>query len=174
MTSIRPAVVADVAAIARVQVATWRDTYRGIVPDAFLDAMREEEWAARRRGNLEAPGKTTFVAEEGGSVVGFGSAGTPRDGPAGFDVELYALYVVPGSQRRGLGRGLVRRLAGAQAGFGRLSLFLWVLRDNLKGRAFYEGLGGRVVDRKEMEIGGASLPEVALGWPDIGALLPPG
>jgi hypothetical protein len=44
---------------------------------------------------------------------------------------------------------------------------LWVLRDNLPARRFYEELGGTLIgertDRREM----AELPEVAYGWRDI-------
>jgi len=36
---IREATVEDSAEIARVQVDTWRTTYRGIVPQSFLDEM---------------------------------------------------------------------------------------------------------------------------------------
>jgi len=167
---VRAAVPADAAAIARVQVASWRDAYRGIVPDAFLDGMREEEWAARRLGNLEAGGTTTLVAEEEGRIVAFACGGAARRAPGGFDAEVYALYVLRDRRRRGLGRLLLLLLADALAARGAISLVLWVLRDNAPGRAFYEGLGGRVVAAKEIEIGGASLPEVAYGWADLASL----
>ncbi len=34
---IRPARPADIPTMARVYVETWRATYRGILPDAYLD-----------------------------------------------------------------------------------------------------------------------------------------
>ena len=37
--TIRPATAADAAQIARVRVDCWRSTYRGLVPDAYLDGM---------------------------------------------------------------------------------------------------------------------------------------
>ena len=36
---IRAATSGDAPGIARVQVLTWQQTYRGILPDAFLDAL---------------------------------------------------------------------------------------------------------------------------------------
>jgi ribosomal protein S18 acetylase RimI-like enzyme len=167
----RAAVPDDAAAIARVQVSTWRATYRGIVPGAFLDGIRVDEWAARRRGDLETPGSVALVAEEGGVAIGFLLAGRARGGPPGHDAEVHALYVLRERQRRGVGRRLLRDGAAAVAARGHRSLLLWVLRDNAPARAFYERLGGRVVASKEIEIGGAALPEVAYGWPDLGPLL---
>ncbi len=41
--TIRPAVAADAAAIARVHVDTWRTTYRGIVPDEHLAKLSYEK-----------------------------------------------------------------------------------------------------------------------------------
>jgi ribosomal protein S18 acetylase RimI-like enzyme len=170
---VRTATAADARAIARVQVAAWRAAYDGIVPRAFLDGMLEEEWAERRRGNLLAEGAVTLVAEEAGAVAGFVFAGPPREVPPGYDAEVYALYVLPGRQGRGIGGALLRRAAEALAGRGRRSLVLWVLRDNAGGRAFYARLGGREVGEKSIRIGGASLPEVAVGWGSLGALLAP-
>jgi hypothetical protein len=45
---IRDALQTDAAGIARVHVNSWRSTYRGIVPDQFLDSLslerREQYW----------------------------------------------------------------------------------------------------------------------------------
>jgi hypothetical protein len=46
MITLRPATVADAAAISHIHVESWRTTYRGVVPDAFLDAL-----SARGAGN---------------------------------------------------------------------------------------------------------------------------
>ena len=44
--TIRPANVRDAAAIARVRIDSWRATYRGIIPDAYLAGMNEDESTA--------------------------------------------------------------------------------------------------------------------------------
>ena len=53
-------------------------------------------------------------------------------------------------------------------------MIIWVLKDNLKARAFYEAMGGVPVSEKTITIGGAELIDVAYGWPDIRALTPGG
>ncbi len=56
---IRPATDADAAAIRAVQIQSWREAYRGIVPDSYLDAL-DPEFAEWRR-NI-ASGLGVFVA----------------------------------------------------------------------------------------------------------------
>ena len=52
-------------------------------------------------------------------------------------------------------------------------MILWVLKDNLKARAFYEAMGGVLIGEKMITIGGAELLEVAYGWPDLTQWLSP-
>ena len=42
MLTVRPAIPEDAPAIARVHVASWRETYAGIVPDEFLASLKVE------------------------------------------------------------------------------------------------------------------------------------
>ena len=169
---VRAAAPADARAIAGVQVASWRDSYAGIVPQAFLDGMLEEEWEERRRGNIGVPGTTSLVAEVDGAIVGFVFGGPGRETLAAYDAEVYALYVLRDRRRRGVGLRLLGHFANAAAAAGARTCALWVLRDNLPGRAFYESLGGRVVAEKDIPLGGQPLPEVAYGWSDIRRLGP--
>ena len=67
---IRPATQADVSAIARIHVDSWRATYRGIVTDAVLDelsyAEHEERWQLRVQPDAES---ITLVAEDGDGAI---------------------------------------------------------------------------------------------------------
>ena len=101
---IRRARAADAAPIARVHVQSWREAYRGLVPDVYLDqlsvAAHERQW---RRSF--AAGTWAFVAEWEQRVVGFASGGLSR---ARRDIsgELHLLYVLRASHRHGIGRAL--------------------------------------------------------------------
>ncbi|MDQ6926226.1 MAG: GNAT family N-acetyltransferase, partial [Candidatus Eremiobacteraeota bacterium] len=116
---IRRAVAADARGIATVQVLTWRATYRGIVDDAYIDGLTIEAREARWRTMLDTPPERAhdiFVAEtRAEGVIGFASGGALREPAlsAECDAELYAIYILPESQRRGLGRTLVRAVARA-------------------------------------------------------------
>ena len=94
---IRPAQPTDAAAIAQVRVDAWRATYRGMIPDAYLAAMKVEESAALWDKVLTAAPNTTsaFVAERDGGVIGFASGLMLSEPKHGMDAELTAIYLRP-------------------------------------------------------------------------------
>src|SRR5712692_6667378 len=98
---IRRALQDDAAAIARVHVAAWRSSYRGLLADEFLDSLSEAGYTDRWRRVIADGGSRVFVVEEPvGTIVGFASGGGERAGERGFEGELYAIYIVAGSQRK--------------------------------------------------------------------------
>ena len=175
MVEIRRARLDDAAGIARVHAESWRATYRGIVPDSFLDAIDVSEWAERRRRNLEDPTRepVSLVADRNGTIVGWSASGPNRETDSPYASELYTIYVLPGHERRGIGRMLLAASAGALVEQGMSSMMLWVLEDNWPARHFYEAMGGEYVKETQMEIGGAALTEVSYGWSELSALANP-
>src|ERR1700719_1255426 len=110
---VRPAVLDDAAAIARVHVASWRTTYRGLLPEDFLASMGEEPYTERWRRVIGDGLSRVFVVDEDEGIVGFASCGRERAGESGFAGELYAIYILDSAQRQGHGRELLRAVAGA-------------------------------------------------------------
>lgn len=160
---IRSAVASDAPAIARVHVRAWRESYRGLVPDATLDALDEAERRARWE-DLFSRGTMTFVAEAGDDVVGFASVGAAREWAGPESGELYALYVLERAKRRGVGSALLAAGARRLLAEGHASMMLWVLARNASARAFYEASGGRVAGARVDDDG---LDKVAYAWPDL-------
>ncbi len=175
MIQIREACVDDARGIAEVHVASWRTTYRGIVPDEHLAQLSVERRAQRWLETLAVGVEVIYVAkddaEHGGRVVGFASGGAEReeDMPA-YDGELYAVYILQEYHGQGLGQRLVRAIAERLDKHGFNAMLVWVLADN-PSRGFYERLGGQFVRERAIELGGVSLSEVACGWRNIRALL---
>jgi GNAT superfamily N-acetyltransferase len=165
---IRKAVLADAPALARVRVDSWRTTYRGLIPDAYLDelsyAQAESNWVS----NLQSGGRQghTLVAEAEKGVVGFALGGIERDGRPGFAGEIYALYLLKAYQGQGIGRKLVYGIASWLVDQDMPSMLIWVLDQN-PARKFYEALGGHVVASKGLTILDAKLKEIGYGWEDI-------
>lgn len=169
---VRPARPADAAAIARVRIDAWRATYRGIVPDAYLDAMSvaDNEAFWQRILAAQSPLASVFVAAEGGRVVGFASANV-RDPPKlGFDAELSAIYLAADHKRHGLGRRLVAAVAASQRERGASGLIAWVFAKNQPARAFYETLGGELLAEQAFQWDGIDLIEAGYGFRDLDAL----
>jgi len=175
---IRPATRADAPRIAATHVASWRESYVGLVPDAMLSSLsvegRTAKWM-RILGEPRIPAATdVYVAERGDEITGFGSCGAQRTGDLkdqGYDAEVSALYVLRASQRRGLGAGLLHALAVNVADRSFKGLGLWVLRENRPARRFYERYGGEIVGEREEVREDGTLAEVAYGWADLQALV---
>lgn len=168
---IRPAEIEDAAAIARVHVASWRSTYRTLLPADFLASLTEAAYADRwRRVIGERSSRVYVVGEEGSAgapVVGFASGGRERAGETGYRGELYAIYLTESAQRIGHGRKLVRAVVGGLKELGLDDMIIWVLRDNRPARDFYERLGGVYVRAQPITIGSVTLEEVSYGWPRL-------
>jgi ribosomal protein S18 acetylase RimI-like enzyme len=166
---IRPAQPGDARPIAHVQVASWRTTYRGIVPDRFLDALDEEGRAESWMQQISDAAKCLLVAEDTDGIFGFVCGGAVRETAGDCDGELYAIYLLQESQRQGTGRALTRALADNLHGRGFKSMLAWVLEAN-PAVHFYQRLGALPVARKLIHIGGEDLPELALAWPSLDVL----
>ena len=168
MHNIRTATIEDAGAIARVHVQSWRTTYSGIVPEETLAQLNEEQRELAWREWL-AQDVAVFVAEYDGEIAGFASAGPIREPVAGFDAELYAIYLLERAQGRGIGTALLRRSSAALLAQGCNSMVAWVLSGN-RSTAFYERWGAGRVGSKEIERAGVSLPVIAYGWPSLDRL----
>ena len=173
--NIRRMRIEDIAGIARVHATTWQTTYRGIIPDDYLDAIQVEEWQERWIPNLTTPASDKFgyVAEneETGEIAGFVRGGTTRYPDLPYRGELYAIYVLKTYQQHGLGRRLVRALARDLQDAGMHEMLLWVFEANSASRCFYEALGGQLVKTNTFEIGGVPINECPYAWTDLSPLL---
>jgi ribosomal protein S18 acetylase RimI-like enzyme len=161
---IRLALPNDAAEIARVHVDSWRSSYRGLLADEFLDSLSEAGYTDRWRRVIGDGASLVFVVEGADGVVGFASGGRERAGESGYEGELYAIYIVASSQRKGHGRELLHAMAAALREKGLRDMIVWVLRDNTAAREFYERLGGTYVRAQPITIGPTTLEEVSYGW----------
>jgi ribosomal protein S18 acetylase RimI-like enzyme len=170
IATIRPARLEDALGIGKVQVESWRSSYKGLIDDVFLATLSYERRAQVWSQNLTDPPNSSFlyIAETSpGDIVGFASAGPEHDGDPIYKGELYAIYLLQQAQRQGLGRKLVDIVMEKLWKCGFSSMLLWVLKDNLPARKFYAALGGEPLREKPIEIGSQVLTEVAYGWKNI-------
>ena len=161
---IRLATPEDAPAIAGIHVNSARFAYRGLLPDAVLDSLslaaHEQRWLHGIE-NSEAE-RLLWVAADSGSVVGFCETGlsedddaTPEDGHVGW------LYVQHQRIGTGVGRFLFDHAVANLRHRGFRQATLWVFRDNIRARRFYEAAGWhpdgteRIRDR-----GGSQVAEV--------------
>lgn len=170
-----PAGPADAEALAQVHVTAWRETYAGLLPEAYLARMSEAMHAGRFARRLLRPGPddVTLAAGGRGGLVGYAEGGPSRRRRP-EEAEIATLYVLRSAQGLGLGAGLLTSVARSLASRGARTLMISVLQDNHRARAFYERMGGRPEPaRSEAGPGGGRVSEVAYVWPDIRRITDP-
>jgi GNAT superfamily N-acetyltransferase len=103
--SVRRARPADAAAMAEVQLETWRTVYAQVLPAATLDALDAAGIEATWRESVAAPPSpafAVFVALHAGRLVGFAAVGPASDDDAtDTRAEVLELLVGPGFQQAG-------------------------------------------------------------------------
>jgi GNAT superfamily N-acetyltransferase len=163
----------DAQGIGEAQVSSWRTTYPGIVAQSYIDSLtaeaRAEVWGRVLRRET-SPESYVLVAETApGEVAGFASGGPIRKARAGFDAELYAIYIVKSAQGIGVGRALLEAWAAHEVVRGFRAAVVRVLANN-PARYFYERMGARWLEDAMLNIGGEPYPEAWYGWNDLGAV----
>ncbi|MBX7156382.1 MAG: GNAT family N-acetyltransferase [Candidatus Kapaibacterium sp.] len=160
---IRRAMPGDERGMGFVNVTSWQTTYRGIVDNEFLQQLSIEQrtahWAKRIQENHS--NKVHLVAVSDNTIIGYCSGGTSRE--AGFDGEIYALYILQEWQHQGIGKQLTNQFFIFCTQYQFCSVCVWVLRDN-PSRLFYESIGGKYKTSKQITIGSQHLEECLYVW----------
>ncbi len=143
--------------ISAVYETSWRSAYRGIVPQAYLDAIPKGHWAP----HLDQPGWHTLVCIEDGRIIGTTSFCRSRFPQFASSGEIISLYLLPEYMGRGCGKALCETALRALRQMGFSDVFLWVLEENRRAWSFYEKLGFVcTADFLNDQIGGKTLREV--------------
>ena len=161
--SVRAATPDDALALACIEVTTWQIAYCDLLPDSYLQALsttgKAEEWRVNLLKHGRRGQKRVLVALDEQAIIGFVRVGTVHEPePIGL---LYLLYVLPSYWRQGIGSALMQTALRELLELGHTTAFLWVLRDNLRARQFYERGSWRQDGRTTtVEYGGSSLQAI--------------
>lgn len=147
---VRPARRADAAAVADVQVRTWRQGYRDLLPAAALtevtapaaQAAWRERWAEAATAP-PTPRHRLLVAVAADLVVGFAAHGPAEeaDHDPAATAELITLLVDPLHGRAGHGSRLLAATVDLLREDGVATLLSWVFEDDKVTRTFLGSAG---------------------------------
>ena len=172
MIALRQAEASDADVIARLHAASWREHYRGMLADAYLDGDLVAERLAHWWARLTEAGDGVFavLALDGERSIGFACA--LADSDKRWGVLLDNVHVAFGEQRRGVGKRLVRSVtAWAREHHPEDGMYVWVIEANAPARAFYERLEATVVECAVVAApDGGSMAVCRYVWSDIDAL----
>ena len=155
--------------VADIHARSWQASYRGILPDAYLDGEADRERRDYWRTALaEGSYWLVLMAKVEGDVAGFIALRTGQD--AGYDATIEHLHVLPHAKGRGIGRHLMAEAARRLAAAGGGAVCLWVFEANQAAIDFYERLGGATDAHGVDKFAGSDAPDRRIGWRDMAAL----
>ena len=167
---IREAKATDTAAMARINVATWRENYKEFLPRQLMESISCSQKQAEIEdffAGWEKNRAIALVAEDGrNEIIAFIMAGKNRRQDLAHMGEIYNLHVAPAFQNQGIGLFLVYRVIQVFKQRNWNTMVVWALEQNPSYR-FYEKLGGRVIARDTDKYQGFVAPVIAYGWEEL-------
>ncbi len=169
----RHATIDDIQQIAELHALSWRNSYRGMLSDDFLDREVSDNRLAVWKSRLETPNVEQFVlvAEENKRIDGFVCV-FPRHHDK-WGALLDNLHVRQERQGQGLGKDLMSRTGSwMQTHHPDSALYLWVFDANQQAIRFYERLGGQLVgEKREAKFGNKPVRALRYAWHDSRQLI---
>jgi GNAT superfamily N-acetyltransferase len=154
---VRPARPDDADDIARIQLTTWRQAYRRLLPRHVLDRLDEEWLASRWRAAIEEPPSprhrvliaTEQAADQPPQLIGFAAAGPADEAALAPDeaplppgtAAVTDLLVEPRWGRRGHGSRLLAASVDLWRADGFTRAVAWAYHDDVATRKFLGSAG---------------------------------
>ena len=167
---IRDATQKDAKAISQVQVDSYLDAYKPLLPAEYLANFtyeeQEKDWL---EWGVSHPVDYLLVAEDETGIIAYALSRALAE-ESGWG-EVAALHVSPRHKGQGAGKALFLESARRLEQRGCRSLLIWTLEDN-PSRGFYEHLGGKLGESKHWTIEELDFDriEVCYRWADISSV----
>lgn len=137
----------DAKAIAQLHALSWRQHYRGVFSDEYLENGVEEERENYWRNLLSKKDANRYVllAKEENQLLGFVCIYAHYDEK--WQAYLDNLHVLKSTQGKGIGKQLMQKAAKwVKNETPHDQFFLWVFEANEAARKFYQKVGGEEVE----------------------------
>lgn len=151
----------DIEHAVRIRIDGWKNAYRGIIDDDFLDSMNGEKQIERWKKDYKEGG--FIVATLSNEVIGFARyecSNKFAGDTYGADCQMLAIYVKPDLKYSGIGTKLFNYVTCEFKRKNKSKMILWCLKANEPSKQFYTKIGGRVIKEILSDIGGKNYPEV--------------
>ncbi|GLY07661.1 MULTISPECIES: GNAT family N-acetyltransferase [Actinoplanes] len=143
---VRPAIEADVSSIARICSTSYRDAYRDLLPEGYIErsvvAFYEPERVAKEVSPAPPDWFGYQVIEEDGRILG--AAGGGMSGPTAGELSL--IYLEPAQRGRGLGTLMLDSVTDQIRAAGGTEMWVSVFLGDRNGIGFYRARGFQPMD----------------------------
>ena len=136
----------DCKDIAHVVTIAWNETYKGIVPEWFLEKLKdnEDERAQMSYEKFDINDNHQLVLEIDNEVVGFINFGLSEDNQFENCGEIFALYIIEKYKGNGFGRKLVEAAIKELKQLECNTMIIECLKGN-PSNEFYKHIGGKYI-----------------------------
>lgn len=136
----------DAYGITHVVTVSWNETYKGLVPDDFLENMKtnEDERARNLMEKFKTEDVKELVLEIDKEIVGFIRYGKSQDLEFANCGEIYAFYIINKYHGFGYGRKLFETAKQDLINMGFDKMIIACLKGNPTGD-FYKHMGGKYI-----------------------------
>ena len=169
--NIREATLQDAAGIAKVHVDSRRTTYKGIIPQSFLNNLSYEQRTHLWQKNTTDSNRKVYVAEtEQHEIIGFVVGEKRETNKEDGACDLSAIYLLEQWQGFGVGKQLLKKIMHDFQQQGYHKVYVEVLAEN-KTRHFYQYYGAEYVKTVQLKFDDTPVDEEIYVWNDIEAAL---
>lgn len=147
---IREALEKDAESIVSINIKSWKDTYKDIFPQTFLDNLNPED--ANTIENCKKKIGQYIVYEVDNKVVGFARYGLNKKQYGDEYGEIYALYLDENYKGMGIGSSLVKYILKKLKGTYKYVLISTLVENS--ANTFYKKIGGKYIATSEFELDG--------------------
>ena len=142
----------DCQEVAHVVTVAWNETYRGIVPDEFLDNLykNEEERGKNSFDKFDENENHQYVLEVANKIVGFVNVGSTDETNFTNCGEIHAVYIINGYKGYGFGKKLIETGINELKNMGYDKMVIGCLDGN-KSNEFYKHIGGKFIKTRIFE-----------------------
>lgn len=151
----------DSEVISKIHAISWKSAYKGIVPQDYLDELKNDFWVNAFHNWISNNLFTALLIYDDEVPVGCIAYGKARDEEFSGWGEIVSIYVLPDYWGKGYGHRLLVTALLDMKKRGYKNCYLWVLRDNSKAKKFYEKHGFNCNnDEYNFEINNKSLTDI--------------
>lgn len=160
MINIRKAKIEDIKDIVNIKINGWKEAYKDILKDSYLESMKYNENFEKFKREIENNSlKENYVIEDDNVIVGYAKISILKDEE--HDSQIYAIYIRPDVKNKGYGTLLMNYIKKYFKNNGCKNMILWCIDKNEQAKIFYKKKGGIEKDKIMSKIGEEDVCEIS-------------
>lgn len=158
---VRKATISDINSIVKIKINSWKETYKNIINDEFLDNMDYDENFKKFYNEIKNPDsiKQNYVITKNDKVIGYTKFQLLENNE--YDSQICAIYIDNKYKGKGYGTILLNYVKNLLKNSNCTNMILWCIYRNYPSRKFYLKKGGKEGKKIKSKIGNQNIYEIS-------------